>query len=66
MHLWNFHVKIMHILENDKLYNCISDDTKFNEENNLYSCVKNIKEKFNKPCINKEIINYNECKQVYN
>ena len=55
----------MVIFENGNYYNCISDDTKFNEETESYSCVKSIKEKFTKPCIKEQIINYSECKQIY-
>ena len=54
-----------HIFENGNYYNCISDDTKFNEETESHSCVKSIKEKFTKPCIKEQIINYSECKQIY-
>jgi len=54
-----------HISENDKLYNCILDDTKHNLETKSHSCVKSVKEKYSKPCFKEQIINYNECKQSY-
>jgi hypothetical protein len=54
-----------HISENGNYYNCISDDTKFNEQTKSHSCVKSIKGKYSKPCIKEQIINYNECKQTY-
>ena len=60
-----FECKDYFIFENGTHYNCISDNNKFNEETNLYSCVKSIKDKYSKPCIKEQITNYSECKQTY-
>ena len=47
-------------------YNCQSDPSI--HEDGLHACVKNIKEHYNKPCINKniDIINYDSCNYEYN
>ena len=46
-------------------YNCQSDPSI--HENGLHACVKNIKEHYNKPCIDskKELLDYNSCNFDY-
>jgi hypothetical protein len=54
-----------YMFENGKYYNCISNDKKYDEEKKMYSCVKDIKDKYIKPCIKKELFTYGECNQAY-
>ena len=55
-----------YMFQNDKYYNCQSDHTK--HEEGTHACVKNIKEHYNKPCIDSriDILDYNSCNFDYN